>query len=100
MTFEVVPVSMDWLTMGWTSIIPTVSALDADRQVIYFVALNTTGSYLVAHLCGMDLSGVRLSRADTKVVWVLPLPGILTSIQVLASLLALQCSILNTLCIL
>ena len=81
-SFQTVPSNEDLVAIGFTYIVPTISALDPQRQVIYFVCVNDIGAFLIAHSTGLDPLGAILSRQDTRILWQQRLSGVLTSLQV------------------
>ena len=80
--FEIVPTNEDLVSIVFTHIVPTLTALDPQRQVVYFVCVNETGwAFLIAHSTGLDPLGNILSPQDTKILWHQGIPGVLTSLQ-------------------
>jgi hypothetical protein len=82
-SFEVVPINDNLAAIGYTYIVPSISALDPQRQTLYFVCISDAGAFLIAHSTGLDVLGAKMSRQDTKILWQQRLPGVLTSLQVI-----------------
>ncbi len=81
-SFEVVPINDNLAAIGYTYIVPAISVLDPQRQILYFVCISDVGAFLIAHNTGLDVLGIKMSRQDTKIIWQQRLPGVLTSLQV------------------